>query len=133
MKGRVYPAYLRSTQHSFQKERWHMAYPGAKVHRTSRRKLGRGQYPPSLGTTVTLTNPSANVVDLTFARPVVVTGIIPTQTSAGVLVNQQVSSGTLVIQTYNVSQAAATIVFPPNAANVTTQQGGGVAGTSITF
>lgn len=110
-----------------------MAYPTPKVHRVSRRKLGRGQYPSSTGTTVTLTNPSANVVDLIFARPVVVTGIIPVQTSAGVLVNQQVSSGTLVIQTYNVSQAAATVTFPPAAANVLTQQGGPVNGTSITF
>lgn len=110
-----------------------MAYPGAKVHRVNRRKLGRGQYPSSLGTTAVLTNPSAMVVAITFARPVVVTGNIPLITSSGVFEIQQVISPTVVQQTFTASQAAATVTLPTNAANVATYQGGGVAGVAVTF
>jgi hypothetical protein len=109
------------------------SYPGPKVHRVSRRKLGRGQYPNSLGTTVVLTNPSADVITMTFARPVVVTGVIPLTSSTGAFVSQAVVSPTVVTQTWTTSQAAATVTFPSNAANVATYQGGGVAGTVITF
>jgi hypothetical protein len=110
-----------------------MAYPGPKVHRTSRRKLGRGQYPTNNFVGVTLTNPSADVVLMTFASPVVVTGIIPLTTSSGTFVSQTVLSATTVQQTFSASQAAATVSIPGNAANVATYQGGRVAGTTITF
>lgn len=110
-----------------------MSYPTAKVHRVNRRKLGRGQYPNAGVVTATLTNPTANVVELTFSLPVVVTGTIPLTTSVGVFVSQQVSSGTQVLQTFNTSQAAATVSLPSGAANVATYQGGKVAGTTITF
>jgi hypothetical protein len=109
------------------------SYPTAKVHRVSRRKLGRGQYPNGTNTNVVLTNPSADVVLMTFAIPVVVTGTIPLTTSAGAFVSQTVVSATQVSQTFTVSQAAATVSVPPNAANVRTYQGGGVNGTAITF
>jgi hypothetical protein len=110
-----------------------MAYPGAKVHRSNRRKLGRGQYPVSQAVTATLTNPSADVVQITFSQPVVVSGTIPLQTSSGVFVSQNVSSSTVVQQTFNASQAAATVTLPGNANNVATYQGGRVVGTTITF
>lgn len=110
-----------------------MGYPGSKVHRVSRRKLGRGQYPLSAAVTATLANPSADVISITFSQPVVVTGTIPLTTSTGVLVSQSVSSSTVVLQTYNVSQAAATVTLPGNAANVSTYQGGRVVGTTTTF
>jgi hypothetical protein len=110
-----------------------MAYPTPKVHRTSRRKLGRGQYPGVAAVTATLTNPSADVVEITFARPVVVTGTIPLNTSSGAFVSQNVSSPTTVLQTFSASQAAATVTLPSNAANVSTYQGGGVAGAAVTF
>ena len=110
-----------------------MAYPGAKVHRVSRRKLGRGQYPPSLGTTVVLTTTGTTNLTMTFARPVVVTGIIPVTSTGLTIVSQTVVSPTVVTQVWSASIAAATMVFPSNAANVTTQQGGGVAGTTVTF
>jgi hypothetical protein len=42
-------------------------------------------------------------------------------------------SPTVVTQVWSASIAAATMTFPSNAANVTTQQGGGVAGTVVTF
>jgi len=110
-----------------------MAYPGAKVHRINRRKLGRGQYPASLGTTVVLTTTGTTNLTMTFARPVVVTGIIPVTSPALTIVSQTVVSPTVVTQVWSASIAAATMTFPANAANVTTQQGGGVAGTVVTF
>jgi hypothetical protein len=70
---------------------------------------------------------------MTFARPVVVTGIIPTTSAGLTIVSQAVVSPTVVTQVYSATIAAATVVFPSNAANVTTQQGGGVAGTTVTF
>jgi hypothetical protein len=110
-----------------------MSYPGAKVHRVSRRKLGRGQYPASTGTTVVLTD-ATTLLTMTFARPVVVTGIIPVTVAGGpTLVSQSVISSTIVTQTYTATLVGHLVTFPPNAANVTTQQGGGVAGTSVTF
>lgn len=110
-----------------------MGFPGAKVHRTSRRKLGRGQYPVSVAATATLTNPSANVVQVTFSAPVAITGTIPLQTSTGTMVNQQISSGTVATQTFNTSQATATVTLANNASNIRTYQGGGVAGTTVVF
>lgn len=108
-------------------------YPGPKVHRANRRKLGRGQYPTSSTFTVTLTNPSADVILMTFSRPVVVTGTIPITSSTGAFVSQTVVNATQVSQTWTTSQAAATVTVPANAANVTSTIGGGVAGTAITF
>jgi hypothetical protein len=110
-----------------------MPYPTAKVHRVNRRKLGRGQYPSAGVVAVTLTNPSADVVLLTFSMPVVVTGTIPTTTTSGTFVSQTVTSATTVAQTFSASQAAATVSVPAAAANVATYQGGRVAGTSVTF
>jgi hypothetical protein len=110
-----------------------MAYPGAKVHRRKTNKLGKGQYPASLGTTVVLTTTGTTNLTMTFARPVVVSGTIPTTSAGLTIISQTVVSPTVVTQVYSASIAAATVVFPPNAANVTTQQGGGVAGTSVTF
>lgn len=108
-------------------------YPGPKVHRSNRRKLGKGQFPTSNNFTVVLTNPSADVVLMTFSRPVVVTGTIPLTTSSGAFVSQTMISQTQVSQTFSASQAAATVSIPGNAANVTSSVGGGVAGTSVTF
>jgi hypothetical protein len=110
-----------------------MAYPGAKVHRVKRNKLGRGQFPQSLGTTVTLTTTGSTNLTMTFARPVIVSGTIPVTSAGLTIVSQTIVSPTVVTQVWSASIAAATMVFPGNAANVTTQQGGGVAGTSITF
>lgn len=109
------------------------SYPGPKVHRVNRRKLGRGQYPSSTSITAVLGNPSASVISITFSRPVVVTGTIPLTSSTGAFVSQTVVSPTVVTQTWTTSQAAATVTLPANAANVSSYQGGGVAGTSITF
>lgn len=110
-----------------------MAYPGGKVHRVNRRKLGRGQYPSSLGTTVAMTSSGTTNVTLTFARPVTVFGVIPTTVATLSLVSQTVVSPTVVTQVWSGNVATHLGTFPTNAANVSTQQGGGVAGTSVTF
>jgi hypothetical protein len=109
-------------------------YPGAKVHRVSRRHLGRGQSAQQAnGVTCVLTNPSADVITMTFNKQVTVSGIIPLTSSTGAFVSQTVTSSTVVTQTWSVSQAAATVTLPGNAANVASYQGGGVVGTSVTF
>lgn len=110
-----------------------MAFPGSKVHRVNRRKLGRGQYPTGGTITVTLTNATVTLT-MTFSAPVVVTGIIPV-TSNGVqtIVSQTVVSSTVVTQTWTATLVGALITFPSNAVNVSTYQGGGVAGTQKQF
>lgn len=110
-----------------------MAFPGPKVHRTSRRKLGRGQYPGGTGVTCTITD-AGSVATLTFARPVVVTGTIPLAVSGGpTFVSQTIVSPTVVTQTFSAALTTKTYNLPANAAGVSTYQGGGVAGTSGTF
>lgn len=108
-------------------------YPTAKVHRVSRRRLGRGQYPTGLGATVALTTTGTTNLTMTFSKPVVVTGIIPTTSAGLTIVSQTVVSATVVTQVWSASIAAATVVFPPNAANVSPSTGGGVAGVTVTF
>lgn len=110
-----------------------MAYPSGKTHRVSRRKLGRGQYPSSLGTTAVLSSTGTTNLTITFARPVVVTGTIPTTVATRTLVSQTVVSPTVVTQVWSGTVATFLATLPPNPANVTTQQGGGVAGTSTQF
>jgi hypothetical protein len=109
------------------------SYPGAKVHRINRRKLGRGQYPTGNMVTAVLTNPSADVVQIAFSRPVVVSGTIPLTTSNGVFVSQAVISPTVVQQTFSLTQAAATVSMPSNPANVAANPAGGIVGATVTF
>jgi hypothetical protein len=108
-------------------------YPGPKVHRTNRRKLGRGQF--AAGASVTCTLSVATVtLTLTFSGPVVVTGIIPVSTSgAQTFVSQTLVSSTVVTQTWSATLVGATLTLPSIPANVSTYQGGGVGGTSKTF
>lgn len=108
-------------------------YPTGKVHRPSRRAVGKGQSSNRGNVNVVMTNPSANVVQLAFSSPVVVTGTIPLTTSAGAFVSQAVINSSTVQQTFTVSQATATVALPSGAANVATYQGNKVNGTSITF
>lgn len=108
-------------------------YPTSKVHRPSRRTVGKGQGSTIANVNATLTNPSANVVQLAFSSPVVVTGIIPLTTSAGAFVSQAIINSSTVQQTFTVSQATATVALPSGAANVSTYQGNKVNGTAITF
>lgn len=111
-----------------------MAYPGAKVHRVSRRKLGRGQFPSATTLTAVLTD-ATTVLTITFNRPVVVTGTIPIVVTGGVptFVSQTVVSPTVVTQTFSATLVGHTVTLPSNAANVSSYQGGSVAGVSASF
>lgn len=109
-----------------------MAFPGANVHRASRRKLGRGQTPTLSSVAATVTG-SASTVTITFARPVVVTGTIPLTVATLALVTQTVVSPTVVTQLMTGTVATHAWSLPSGANNVRTQQGGQVLGASGTF
>jgi hypothetical protein len=110
-----------------------MSYPGPKVHRVNRRKLGRGQYPAGNSVTVVVTD-TGTVATLTFARPVTVTGPINLNVAGGpTYVSQAIVSPTVVTQTYSAALTSHTYTINGNTPNVSTYQGGGVAGTSGTF
>ena len=110
-----------------------MSFPGPKVHRQNRRKLGRGQSPTAAGCTVAVTSTGTTNVTLTFSRPVVVTGNIPTTVATRTLVSQTVVSGTVVTQVWSGNVTTLAYTVPSNPANVMTYQGGAVAGTTGTF
>ena len=109
-----------------------MSYPGPKVHRVNRRKLGRGQYPTAVGVTVVITA-ATDVATLTFARPVVVSGPIPLAVGGVTVVSQTVVSPTVVTITYSGTITSAAYSLPAGAENVMTAQGGPVLGASGTF
>lgn len=108
-------------------------YPTAKVHRPSRRKLGRWQYPTNSGTTVAVTSTGTTNVTLTFAQPVVVTGDIGVTVAGLTLVSQTIISPTVVTQTWSANVATHAFAVPANDPHVSTYQGGGVAGATGTF
>lgn len=108
-------------------------FPTSKVHRVSRRKLGRGQYPSQNGVAAVLTD-ATTTLTITFARPVVVTGRIPTTTNgAQTFVSQTVVSPTVVTQLWSATLVGSTITLPAGAANVATYQGGPTLGAVGTF
>jgi hypothetical protein len=109
-----------------------MSYPGPKVHRVNRRKLGRGQYPAPTAVTCTVTG-SVDTATLTFSRPVVVTGPIPFTVATLTVVSQTIISPTVVQILMSGALSTNAYNLPSNAANVSTYQGGGVAGVSGAF
>lgn len=109
-----------------------MAFPGPKVHRVNRRKLGRGQFPTTNAVAAVVTGSGSTVV-ITFARPVVVTGNIPLTVATLTLSNQVVTSPTVVTQTWSGSLTGHVWTLPSGAANVATFQGGQVMGSTGTF
>ena len=112
------------------------SYPGPKVHRVSRRKLGRGQYPnqyQSNGVHCTLSSTGTTNITLTFDKPVVVTGNIPVTVATLTLVSQTIVSSTVVTQVWSANVATHLVTMPSNAANVASYQGGGVLGSTATF
>src|ERR1700690_4049493 len=107
-------------------------YPGPKVHRVSRRKLGRGQYPQTTAVTVTVTD-TGSTATITFSQPVVVSGTIALNVSGGLtLTSQTVVSNTVVTQVYSGTLATKTWSIASNTANVRGVTGGGLAAASGT-
>lgn len=110
-----------------------MSYPGAKVHRVSRRKLGRGQV-PSVPTFTVALSVATTTLTLTFSSPAVVTGVIPVTVAGGpTFVSQTVVNQTTVTQTWSATLVGHTVTVPPAAANVTSSTGAKVAGISASF
>jgi hypothetical protein len=108
------------------------SFPSPKVHRSSRRKLGRGQHvqqPAVVATPVATTD----TVVITFSLPVIVNGNLNLNTSVGTLVSQVITSPTVVTQVYSVSVAAATWSIAGGDPTVQTFQGGQLAPASGTF
>jgi hypothetical protein len=109
------------------------SYPGPKVHRNNRRKLGRGQFVGVPGVTVVVTD-TGSVATLTFSRPVNVAGIIPVTVTGGpTFVSQAVVSSTVVTQTFSAALSTHPYSIPSGAANVSSYQGGQLIGTAGTF
>ena len=109
------------------------SYPTSKVHRVSRRKLGKGQYPTSNNITVAATSSGTTNVTLTFNRPVVVTGTIGVTVATLTLVSQTVVSPTVVTQVWSGNVASHAYTVPSNDPHVSSYQGGALVGTSGTF
>ena len=109
-----------------------MSYPGPKVHRPSRRKLGRNQYPTSQGINVSAVASGSTAV-LTFDRPVVIKGPIPMTIATLTFVSQAVNSPTQATLTFSAAVAAHTWSIPAGAANVASATGGQIIGQSGTF
>ena len=108
------------------------SFPGSKIHRVSRRKLGRGQHVQLPAVTITAAA-ATETITLTFSVPVVVSGNIPLVSSTGVLVSQTQPSPTTVAQVWSTSQAAATWSIPAGVPEIATFQGGTNAAAGGTF
>lgn len=110
-----------------------MAFPGPKVHRPSRRKLGRGQYPVVAGATVTVTAFSADVASLVFSQPMVISGPVNFTVTGLTPIAQTAISPTEVRQSYAVALSTHTWTFAANQPGLATSQGGGVVAATGTF
>lgn len=108
------------------------SYPTPKVHRVSRRQLGRGQHVQQAPATVTA-SASTSTVTLTFSVPVVVSGTIDLNLGTPeTLVSQTQTSPTTVVQHYASSVSGSTWSVHAGAP-VATFQGGALAPASGTF
>ena len=109
------------------------SYPGPKVHRVNRRKLGKGQYPTPAPVSVVVTD-AGSTATLTFSSAVVVTGTIGLNVSGGLtLTSQTQTSANVVQQVYSAALSAKTWSIPANAPNVQSTFGGKLAPASGTF
>jgi len=109
------------------------SYPGANVHRRSRRKLGRAQY-PQLAQASMIPVDTTVVVVITFSLPVIVSGVIDLHLDPAIaLVSQVVTADTVVTQTYLTAVAGSDWVFEGGIGSVRTREGGAVAPAAGTF
>jgi len=109
------------------------SYPGSKVHRVSRRKLGRGQHVqvPAAHAVLSIT---ASVLHVVFDTPVVVSGPIPAVSNGDqTIVSQAVVDSQHVNITFDATLVGATVTIEANPPTVATFQGGGMAAASGTF
>lgn len=109
-----------------------MAYPGPKVHRANRRKLGRGQY-PAAGDVVVSVAGSASTAVLTFSAPVSFYGVLTMTVATRTFVGQVVNTPTQATLTFNGAVTGLAWSIPGNQNAVRTFTGGRLAGASGTF
>jgi hypothetical protein len=108
-------------------------YPTTKVHRPSRRKLGKGQYPASVSVGVTVTSSGTTNVTLTFSQPVVVRGTIGVTVAGKTLVSQTIVSPTEVTQVWSGNVTGLAYTVPSADPHVSGQLGGQLVGSAGTF
>jgi hypothetical protein len=109
------------------------SFPGAKVHRVSRRKLGRGQHTQLSPVTAVVTD-ATDTATITLSEPCVINGTIPLNVSGGLtLVSQTVVSATVVQQVYSSALTTKTYSIPAGSPTIVGMQGQSFAGVSGTF
>jgi len=109
------------------------SYPGANVHRRSRRKLGRAQYPQLAQASMIPVDTTAVVV-ITFSKPVIVSGVIDLHLDPAIaLVSQVVTGPDEVTQTYLTTVSGSDWSFEGGIGSVRTREGGAVAPSAGTF
>jgi hypothetical protein len=109
------------------------SFPTSKVHRVSRRKLGRGQSVPVMPVVATITA-VGSVAHVAFSSPVVVNGPLPLAVAGGPTYESQVlSTPSLLLVTFSAALAAKTWVLTGGGDVVLSMQGGVLAPASGTF
>ena len=117
-----------------------MAFPGPKVHRVNRRKLGRHQVPsvPPITFVFSPSGAAATVAvyTVTSSVPVVVTGLIPFTTSTpGTVASQTIISPTQLAVTFSAATAStatwALVAAPATVAGYQGNVAAGVTGGTI--
>jgi len=109
------------------------SFPGAKVHRVNRRRLGRHQFPAAAPVVVTFATTAPGLTtELLFSVPVVVSGLIPIQSVNGAVpVSQAVGDPQSVVVTFNTALTTGDIlILAPNVPEISTFQGGGNSGAT---
>lgn len=107
-------------------------FPGAKVHRTSRRKLGRGQAVLVPPTAAVLTG-SVDTVTITFSAPMICTGPVGLTVATLTIVSQTIVSPTVITVLMNGAVATHLGTLPANDPHLRNFQGGSNALATATF
>ena len=107
-------------------------FPGANVHRPSRRNLGKGQHTQLPGADVTITT-STPVVHMVFSIPVIVRGLLDPGVTGLHPISQVIVSPTQVDVTMSGATTGLAYDYPPGDPLVSTKQGGQETGSSGTF
>lgn len=102
-------------------------------YKRGQRGFGRNQNASAPQAAVVVTSTGTTNMTLTFSLPVVVSGNIATTVATRTLVSQTQVSPTVITQVWSGNVTALAYTFPSQPANVRTQLGGTVSGTSGTF
>jgi hypothetical protein len=108
------------------------SFPGAKVHRSSRRALGRGQHTQLPGADVVFTT-TTPVVHMAFSVPVVVRGLLDPGVTGLTPVSQVIVDSQHVNVTMSDATTGLAYNYPAADPLVSTMQGGQETGTAGTF